>query len=265
MVRILDPQGGTATLRSDLRQRRHAQSGQRARSSSTAAPAPALYGQEDNGAVWAICRMNMLLHGIPDADIRNGDTLAEPKHIEDGRLMRFDRVIANPPFSQNYTKRGIAVHRSLPLRLVPDHRQEGRPHVRPAHAGGAQADREDGGGHAARRAVPGWRGEEDPDRAARRTTASRRSSACRRIFSMAPASRPAFWSCASRAGSPRSAQGQGALHQRGPRVSRRSGAELHRPRAHREDRQRLRRLYRRARFRGRGRQRARSSTTKPAT
>lgn len=51
--------------------------------------------------------MNLLLHGIPDADIRNGDTLVDPKHIEDGRLMRFDRVIANPPFSQNYTKRGI--------------------------------------------------------------------------------------------------------------------------------------------------------------
>ena len=66
-----------------------------------------LYGQEDNGAVWAISRMNLLLHGIPDADIRNGDTLAQPKHFEDGRLMRFDRVIANPPFSQNYIKRGM--------------------------------------------------------------------------------------------------------------------------------------------------------------
>ena len=74
---------------------------------SSMAARAALYGQEDNGAVWAICRMNLLLHGIPDADIRNGDTLLEPKHIEDGRLMRFDRVIANPPFSQNYIKRGI--------------------------------------------------------------------------------------------------------------------------------------------------------------
>ena len=51
--------------------------------------------------------MNLLLHRSPDADIRNGDTLLEPKHIEDGRLMRFDRVIGNPPFSQNYTKRGF--------------------------------------------------------------------------------------------------------------------------------------------------------------
>ena len=37
-----------------------------------------LYGQEDNGGVWSICKMNMILHGIPDADLRNGDTLAEP-------------------------------------------------------------------------------------------------------------------------------------------------------------------------------------------
>jgi len=51
--------------------------------------------------------MNLLLHGIPDADIRNGDTLVDPKHVVDGMLQRFDRVIANPPFSQNYTKRGI--------------------------------------------------------------------------------------------------------------------------------------------------------------
>src|SRR5690625_1144880 len=52
-------------------------------------------------------KMNMILHGIPDADIRNGDTLAEPMHLEDGQLMRFDRVITNPPFSQNYSRDGI--------------------------------------------------------------------------------------------------------------------------------------------------------------
>ena len=66
-----------------------------------------LYGQESNGSVWAISKMNMLLHGIPDADMRNGDTLAEPMHTEGGELMRFDRVLTNPPFSQNYTKAGI--------------------------------------------------------------------------------------------------------------------------------------------------------------
>ncbi len=66
-----------------------------------------LNGQESNGGVWAISKMNMLLHGIPDADIRNDDTLAAPQHTEGGELMRFDRVITNPPFSQNYDKDGI--------------------------------------------------------------------------------------------------------------------------------------------------------------
>ncbi|MEM1009877.1 MAG: N-6 DNA methylase, partial [Myxococcota bacterium] len=66
----------------------------------------ALFGQENNGGVWAISKMNMILHEVPDADIRNGDTLAEPLHTEQGQLMRFDRVISNPPFSQNYTYQG---------------------------------------------------------------------------------------------------------------------------------------------------------------
>ena len=58
-----------------------------------------LYGQEMNLNTWAISKMNMFLHGVFNADIRKGDTLREPQHIKDGRLMRFDRVIANPPFS----------------------------------------------------------------------------------------------------------------------------------------------------------------------
>lgn len=67
-----------------------------------------LYGQESNGGTWAICKMNMILHGINDADIRNDDTLASPQHIDkNGELMTFDRVIANPPFSQNYSKTGM--------------------------------------------------------------------------------------------------------------------------------------------------------------
>jgi type I restriction enzyme M protein len=66
-----------------------------------------LYGQENNGGVWAISKMNMILHGIRDADLRNDDTLSAPQHREGGELMRFDRVITNPPFSQNYSKDGI--------------------------------------------------------------------------------------------------------------------------------------------------------------
>ncbi|WP_428266061.1 N-6 DNA methylase [Haliangium sp.] len=67
-----------------------------------------LYGQEDNGGVWTIAKMNMLLHDIARADLRNGDTLADPQHVAaGGELMRFDRVLANPPFAQNYRKAGI--------------------------------------------------------------------------------------------------------------------------------------------------------------
>ncbi len=61
-----------------------------------------LCGQEANGTVWSIAKMNMLLHGISSADLRNDDTLAEPQHVEGGELMRFDRVLSNPPFSINW-------------------------------------------------------------------------------------------------------------------------------------------------------------------
>lgn len=58
-----------------------------------------LYGQEMNLNTWAICKMNMFLHGVVSADIRKGDTLRDPQHKDQGQLMTFDRVIANPPFS----------------------------------------------------------------------------------------------------------------------------------------------------------------------
>lgn len=58
-----------------------------------------LYGQEKNLGTWAICKMNMLLHGFPDARIEKGDTIRDPKLVQDGALLLFDRVIANPPFS----------------------------------------------------------------------------------------------------------------------------------------------------------------------
>ncbi|MGK7930990.1 MAG: type I restriction-modification system subunit M [Microcystaceae cyanobacterium] len=64
----------------------------------------ALYGQDNNGGVWAICKINMLLHGIRDADIQNDDTLTNPLHTQGGELQRFDRVLSNPPFSQNYSR-----------------------------------------------------------------------------------------------------------------------------------------------------------------
>ena len=59
----------------------------------------ALYGQESNGSTWALCRMNMFLHGKDSAQIEWGDTLNNPKLIENDELKKFNIVVANPPFS----------------------------------------------------------------------------------------------------------------------------------------------------------------------
>lgn len=59
-----------------------------------------LFGQERNIGTWAICKMNMLLHGLSNPRLEKGDTLRAPKLLErDGSLMAFDIVIANPPVS----------------------------------------------------------------------------------------------------------------------------------------------------------------------
>lgn len=58
-----------------------------------------LYGQEVNGSTWALAVMNMFLHGFDNATIRWGDTLRNPKLKEGDQLMKFDTVVANPPFS----------------------------------------------------------------------------------------------------------------------------------------------------------------------
>jgi type I restriction enzyme M protein len=66
-----------------------------------------LCGQVNDASAWSICRLNMLLHGVMGADIRLQDTLLHPQHRDGEALERFDRVIANPPFSQNYTRSGM--------------------------------------------------------------------------------------------------------------------------------------------------------------
>lgn len=63
-----------------------------------------LFGQELEPSVVAICKMNIILHNISRYTIEFGDTLAEPLNTEGGRIKQFDRVIANPPFSQNYSR-----------------------------------------------------------------------------------------------------------------------------------------------------------------
>lgn len=61
----------------------------------------AVYGQEANGATWALCMMNMFLHGVnvTTNNIHWGDTLRDPQLLDGNHLMRFNVVVANPPFS----------------------------------------------------------------------------------------------------------------------------------------------------------------------
>ena len=58
-----------------------------------------LYGQELINITAAIARMNLVLHGVSDFDIRSGNTLHDPALIEGDRLKAFDVVLANPPYS----------------------------------------------------------------------------------------------------------------------------------------------------------------------
>jgi type I restriction enzyme M protein len=69
----------------------------------------ALYGQEINGSTWALCKMNMFLHGMDAARIEWEDTLRHPQFIDESdALMTFDVVIANPPFSHDKWGQEIA-------------------------------------------------------------------------------------------------------------------------------------------------------------
>ena len=79
-----------------------------------------LYGQEINGVTWSICKMNMILHGIPDAYIENEDTIAIPKFVDNGYIRHFDRVIANPPFSQNYSRTNMQYPERFKYGFTPD-------------------------------------------------------------------------------------------------------------------------------------------------
>lgn len=67
-----------------------------------------IYGQERNGQTHSLSVMNMFLHGIDDAKIAWGDTLASPQHLEGDKLMKFQVVVANPPFSLDKWAMGFA-------------------------------------------------------------------------------------------------------------------------------------------------------------
>ena len=58
-----------------------------------------LYGQENNGSTWALAKMNMFLHDVGGARVEWGDTLQRPTLVRGDHLLRFNVVVANPPFS----------------------------------------------------------------------------------------------------------------------------------------------------------------------
>ncbi len=79
-----------------------------------------LFGQENDPTVVAICKMNIILHNISRYNIEYGDTLEEPLNEKDGQLIQFDRVIANPPFSQNYNRATIKYNNRFTYGFAPE-------------------------------------------------------------------------------------------------------------------------------------------------
>lgn len=82
---IYDPTGGSGSLL--LRAYAETQRG------------ASLHMQEKDNSTAALAKLNMLLHGIEDAEIRQGDTLNDPQFKSSGLLQTFDYCVANPPFS----------------------------------------------------------------------------------------------------------------------------------------------------------------------
>src|SRR5215203_1314385 len=66
-----------------------------------------IYGQEKDNATWALSKMNMILHGNEDADIRKGDTITGPQFLSGTELRTFDFAVANPPFSVKSWSNGL--------------------------------------------------------------------------------------------------------------------------------------------------------------
>ena len=66
-----------------------------------------IHGQELKDGIYKMCVMNMIFHNIRNANIQQGDTILDPKLVENGQLRKYDIVVANPPFSQNYTTSGM--------------------------------------------------------------------------------------------------------------------------------------------------------------
>ncbi len=273
MVRLIKPEHAARHLRPLLRLRRHADRRPRSTSTSTARTAarPTCSARSSTARVWSIAKMNMLLHGISTADLQNDDTLAEPQHVEGGELMRFDRVLTNPPFSINWGN--TEKHADGTSAWAPKFPERFRYGQVPLGAKKADlmfvqhmlAVTRDGGMVATvmPHGVLFRGGEEKTIRAgiidddlleavigvAPNLFYGTGIPACILVLRQRGRRREPGQRQAGRA------PGQGAVHQCRPRVLRRPGAELPAARAHREDRHHLRRIPRHRRLLGHRRQR----------
>ena len=90
--KICDPACGSGSLLIRTAREIHEKDGSPSRNFS-------LFGQESNGSTWALSRMNMFLHEMDSARIEWCDTITNPRLVEDDKLMKFNVVVANPPFS----------------------------------------------------------------------------------------------------------------------------------------------------------------------
>jgi type I restriction enzyme M protein len=90
--RICDPTAGSGSLLTTVAEEVRNEDGSRSNDFS-------IYGQESNGDTWALGKLNMFLHNMDSARLEWGDTINNPKLLEGDNLMRFDIVVANPPFS----------------------------------------------------------------------------------------------------------------------------------------------------------------------
>ena len=84
-----------------------------------------LYGQEKDNATRALAVMNSVLHGDATADIRLGNTLANPRfRMAEDRVQQFDYVVANPPFSDKAWRNGLAPEQDARFALgIPPNKQ----------------------------------------------------------------------------------------------------------------------------------------------
>jgi type I restriction enzyme M protein len=81
----------------------------------------ALYGQEKEATTAGLARMNMILHDNPTAEIKQGNTLANPLFQEEGNLKTFDFVVANPPFSDKRWSNGLNLPEDKPYNRFSDY------------------------------------------------------------------------------------------------------------------------------------------------